>query len=39
MALLIAQRGYVLDKGSIILEGSAEDLREDDRVRETYLGI
>jgi branched-chain amino acid transport system ATP-binding protein len=39
MALLIVQRGYVLDKGSIILEGSAEDLREDDRVRETYLGI
>jgi branched-chain amino acid transport system ATP-binding protein len=39
MALLIAQRGYVLDKGSIILEGSAKDLREDDRVRETYLGI
>lgn len=39
MALSIAQYGYVLDGGRIILEDSAESLKEDDRIRATYLGI
>jgi branched-chain amino acid transport system ATP-binding protein len=38
MALQIASRGYVLETGAIALEGSADDLREDPRIKEIYLG-
>ena len=38
MALQIANRAYVLETGSIVLEGSAKELRESARVREAYLG-
>jgi branched-chain amino acid transport system ATP-binding protein len=38
MALTIAQRGYVLETGSIVLEGAARDLRENTDVRRAYLG-
>jgi branched-chain amino acid transport system ATP-binding protein len=37
-ALDTAGRGYVLQTGSIIARGSCAKLREDDRVREAYLG-
>jgi branched-chain amino acid transport system ATP-binding protein len=37
-ALDTAGRGYVLQTGSIIARGSCATLREDDRVREAYLG-
>jgi branched-chain amino acid transport system ATP-binding protein len=38
-ALDTAGRGYVLQTGSIIACGSCATLREDDRVREAYLGV
>ena len=38
-ALRIAQRGYVLETGRIAGSGSSEDLLEDPRVREAYLGV
>lgn len=38
MALSVAHRGYVLETGTIQLEGSAEELRANPRVREAYLG-
>jgi branched-chain amino acid transport system ATP-binding protein len=38
MALDVANRGYVLETGRIALSGSARDLRENERVRKTYLG-
>ena len=38
MALDVADRGYVLETGRIVLEGAAGDLREDEQVRKTYLG-
>jgi branched-chain amino acid transport system ATP-binding protein len=38
MALSIAHRAYVLETGSIVLEGRAEDLRENPKVRSAYLG-
>jgi len=38
MALSICERGYVLETGSIILEGAARDLVNNDRVRAAYLG-
>ncbi|NQS92322.1 MAG: ABC transporter ATP-binding protein [Chloroflexi bacterium] len=38
MALHFAQRGYVLETGSIILEGNSKDLLEDPKVKQAYLG-
>ncbi len=37
-ALKNSRRGYVLETGSIVLEGSAEKLLNDPGVREAYLG-
>ena len=39
MALHVASRGYVLESGSIALAATAQELRESDSVRRTYLGI
>lgn len=38
MALQIAHRAYVMETGSIVLEGLTTDLRENPRVRSAYLG-
>ena len=38
-ALQVADYGYVLETGRIVLEGPSADLAEDRRVVETYLGI
>ncbi|MDX6379721.1 MAG: branched-chain amino acid transport system ATP-binding protein [Rubrobacteraceae bacterium] len=38
VALEIATRGYVLESGSIVNAASAENLRQDPKVREAYLG-
>jgi len=38
LALGLAQRGYVLETGSIVLEGNAKDLRGSDHVKQAYLG-
>jgi len=38
MALQIAHYGYVMENGKIVLEGNAEDLRENPDVKEFYLG-
>ncbi|MHC1782050.1 MAG: ABC transporter ATP-binding protein [Anaerolineaceae bacterium] len=38
MALRIANRGYVLETGTILLTGTGEELRGDKRVKEAYLG-
>ncbi len=37
-ALSIANRGYVLETGRIVLEGDAKDLLNNDRVKKAYLG-
>jgi branched-chain amino acid transport system ATP-binding protein len=37
-ALETASRGYVLQTGSIIASGPCATLRNDDRVRQAYLG-
>jgi branched-chain amino acid transport system ATP-binding protein len=37
-ALRLADRGYVLETGRIVLAGPARDLRHDDHVRRAYLG-
>ena len=38
-ALGIAQRGYVLETGKIVLEGSAQALMNNAQVKQAYLGI
>jgi branched-chain amino acid transport system ATP-binding protein len=38
MALSVANRGYVMETGKIVLEGSAEKLRENPQVKAAYLG-
>jgi branched-chain amino acid transport system ATP-binding protein len=38
-ALEIAQRAYVLENGQVALAGQADELADDPRVREAYLGV
>ncbi len=38
MALSIASRGYVISTGSVLLEGSSKELRENPEVQSAYLG-
>jgi branched-chain amino acid transport system ATP-binding protein len=38
MALAIADRGYVLETGAIVLTGDAEELSKNPQVRSAYLG-
>ncbi len=37
-ALNISHRGFVLEKGMIVMSGSPEELMKEDKVRESYLG-
>jgi branched-chain amino acid transport system ATP-binding protein len=39
IALGLADRAYVLEAGTIVLSGSADELRADDSVRRAYLGF
>ena len=38
MALEVADRGYVLETGAVVLEGPASELKTNEQVRKTYLG-
>jgi branched-chain amino acid transport system ATP-binding protein len=38
VSLSIADRGYVLSTGRLVLEGKADELREDEGLRKAYLG-
>jgi branched-chain amino acid transport system ATP-binding protein len=39
MALDVASRGYVMETGSIALADDAKALRENEKVKQTYLGV
>jgi branched-chain amino acid transport system ATP-binding protein len=39
LALSIADRAYVVERGKVVLEGAARELAEDPRVRAAYLGV
>src|SRR5215468_4402592 len=39
LALTLAQYGYVLETGSLVMQGNADDLLRDEGVRRAYLGI
>ncbi len=38
MALSIAHRGYVLQTGMVVLSGTAEELRNNENIKQAYLG-
>lgn len=39
MALSISSRGYVLENGQMVMEGSAEQLAGNEEVRKAYIGV
>ena len=39
LALTLARYGYVLETGSVVMEGQADELLRDEGVRKAYLGI
>lgn len=38
IALMITERGYVLENGKLVLEGLSRDLLKDEKVKKAYLG-
>ena len=38
IALASTKRAYVLEVGRVVMEGASEELREDERVKKSYLG-
>jgi branched-chain amino acid transport system ATP-binding protein len=38
-SLEIADRGYVLENGRVVLEGSSTDLLQNEHVKRAYLGL
>ena len=39
MTLALADRAYVLGRGRVSMQGRADELAEDPRIREAYLGL
>lgn len=39
VALKYAKHGYVMENGRIVLEGAADELRQNDDIKEFYLGV
>ncbi len=39
MALAVANRAYVIEVGEIMMEGTAEELKRNDEIQKSYLGI
>ncbi|MBT3925654.1 MAG: ATP-binding cassette domain-containing protein, partial [Rhodospirillaceae bacterium] len=39
LALSIAERAYVLEAGEVVLEGSGQELIDNERVKQAYLGL
>ena len=38
-SLLVANRGYVLEQGKVILEGTSRELLSNSHIKEVYLGL
>ena len=37
-ALSVASHGYIMEQGKVVLDGSADELRDNEDVKEFYLG-
>ena len=38
MALSVADRGYVLETGNVVIEGTAKELSNNPEIKRAYLG-
>jgi branched-chain amino acid transport system ATP-binding protein len=38
-AINIADRAYVIDQGTVVFDGTADELRDDEETRQRYLGV
>ena len=38
-SLAIADRAYVIEQGTVAISGKADDLRENDALKKSYLGL
>ena len=38
IALMVTKRGYILENGELVLEGSSRDLLHNEKVKKAYLG-
>jgi len=38
IALEVAHRAYLIEQGRIVMDGKADDMRRDERIRQAYLG-
>ena len=39
MALTVADHIYIISKGGVVWEGKPDDLRENDEVKQKWLGV
>ena len=39
MALDLAERVYILDQGEVVFDGSAQELKNNDQLTASYLGV
>lgn len=39
MALTVSKRAYIIEVGKIVYEGDSKDMKSDDKIQRTYLGI
>jgi len=39
MALAVADRGYVLQSGRVVLSGTAQELLDNPQMKRAYLGV
>jgi branched-chain amino acid transport system ATP-binding protein len=39
LALSLSSKGYVLETGSVVMEGNAKELQDNEHVRKAYMGI
>jgi branched-chain amino acid transport system ATP-binding protein len=37
--LKIADKGYVIENGTIVMEGTGEELRNSEHIKDAYLGL
>jgi branched-chain amino acid transport system ATP-binding protein len=38
VALRLAEKGYVLETGNIVVRGASKEIRENEHVKQAYLG-
>lgn len=39
LALLVSKRAYILERGNMKFSGNSQEVANDERVREAYLGV